>query len=248
MELSAFTNVEAVVSNRRGFVSRSRSLIGFLWLVALLAVGCRGERERLEPRFLTFAELRVVRRGVSVTPPGESERAPYPRERLVDGEASRSRRAGSAWLRRDGGATLLVRGPAQLTLRPGRSRSSRARVRRYAAGLDDGAQDAERRLSLAHVRASIEVGSDGRDTRLRARRRGQSRGRARRCGRAAHAVGQKGDARRRRSPGTTGPAGWRRPIAPRSRRRSGSAPWARARRASRGRRAFRWRSSARRAG
>lgn len=58
-----------------------------------------------------------MRRGVEVTPPGESQRAPYARERLADGAAITVAQGGLCWLRRDGGATLLIAGPAKLTLR-----------------------------------------------------------------------------------------------------------------------------------
>jgi Ca-activated chloride channel family protein len=83
----------------------------------LLSAGCRKAEERLEPRSLTWAELRAIRNPVLVTPPGEGERHTYPKERLADGSKIRIDRGGLAWLRRDGGATLLVRGPARLTLR-----------------------------------------------------------------------------------------------------------------------------------
>jgi Ca-activated chloride channel family protein len=83
----------------------------------LLLAGCRKADERLEPRSLTWAELRPVRNPVLVTPPGEGERRTFPKERLADGTKIRVEQGGLAWLRRDGGATLLVRGPARLTLR-----------------------------------------------------------------------------------------------------------------------------------
>jgi hypothetical protein len=93
-----------------------------LWALSLaafmlLSLGCGKAEERLEPRSLTWAELRAVRNPVLVTPPGEGERHTYPKERLADGSKIRIDRGGLAWLRRDGGATLLVRGPARLTLR-----------------------------------------------------------------------------------------------------------------------------------
>jgi len=58
-----------------------------------------------------------VRRGVRVLPPGEGERAPYARERLADGARVSVDEGGLAWLRRDGGATVLVAGPAHFTFR-----------------------------------------------------------------------------------------------------------------------------------
>jgi hypothetical protein len=83
----------------------------------MLATGCRPKGARLEPKNQTFAELRAVRRGVHVTPPSERARAPYARERLSDGALVSVDAGGLAWLRRDGGTTLLIAGPAELTLR-----------------------------------------------------------------------------------------------------------------------------------
>src|ERR1700733_2007575 len=97
---------------------RPAHLLALLVLLALAAPACGGKDAALRPRAQTWAELRVVRRGVTVTPPGEPERAPYPRERLVDGERVTLREGALGWLRRDGGATLLVRGPARIVLHP----------------------------------------------------------------------------------------------------------------------------------
>ncbi len=86
-------------------------------LCAVLAVVSCGPAERpLAPRSQTWAELRAVRGEVTVAPPGEHSRSLLPRERLSDGEAITVAPSGLAWLRRDGGATMLVRGPAKLTL------------------------------------------------------------------------------------------------------------------------------------
>jgi Ca-activated chloride channel family protein len=138
-----------------------------LVLIALAALvvalpGCGSREQRLLPRAQTWAELRVVRRGVTVTPPGESERAPYPRERLVDGEAITVRDGGLGWLRRDGGATLLVRGPAKLVLRAGsvELREGRVFIDTPEAGTTALATPGGP-LNLAHVRASIDAGRDG---------------------------------------------------------------------------------------
>ena len=107
-----------VVRGSGRFVSANLAFwaLSFLAFV-LLSAGCRKADERLEPRSLTWAELRAVRNPVLVTPPGEGERRTYPKERLADGSKIRIAQGGLAWLRRDGGATLLVRGPARLTLR-----------------------------------------------------------------------------------------------------------------------------------
>jgi Ca-activated chloride channel family protein len=64
----------------------------------------------------TFAEMRTVKGDVTITPVGEGARAPYPRERIAEGEAVTLAAGGLAWLRRDGGAVLLVAGPAKLLL------------------------------------------------------------------------------------------------------------------------------------
>jgi tetratricopeptide (TPR) repeat protein len=86
---------------------------------ALGPAGCHGKVERLDPRNQTHGELRAVRRGVHVAPPGESERTPYARERLADGAQVSIDPGGLAWLRRDGGATVLVAGPAHFKFRSG---------------------------------------------------------------------------------------------------------------------------------
>jgi len=64
----------------------------------------------------TFAEMRTIKGEVTVTAPAEAARAPYPRERIVEGEAATLAAGGLAWLRRDAGAVLLVAGPAKLVL------------------------------------------------------------------------------------------------------------------------------------
>ena len=139
-----------------------------LVLLAALAVlgavlsGCGSREQRLLPRAQTWAELRVVRRGVTVTPPGEAERDPYPRERLVDGEAVTVREGGLGWLRRDGGATLLVRGPARLVLRAGAVEVAEGRVFLDTPEAGTTALTTPGGpLNLSHVRASIDAGSDG---------------------------------------------------------------------------------------
>src|SRR5688572_13379974 len=99
-----------------------------LLILPLAAVGCSGGDRPLLPRSQTWAELRTVRRAVTVTPPNEKPRAPYPRERLIDGEVVEVSAEGLAWIRRDGGATLLVRGPAKLTLRADTLELSEGRV------------------------------------------------------------------------------------------------------------------------
>ena len=133
-----------------------------LALLAALCPSCSPARpEALLPRSQTWAELRVVRRGVTVTPPGEAARAPYPRERLVDGEAISLEAGGLGWLRRDGGATLLVRGPAKLVLRAETLELQNGRL--FIDTPESGTTSLVipgGSLHLAHVRASI-VAADG---------------------------------------------------------------------------------------
>jgi len=95
------------------------ALLPALMLVATGAglPGCARHGAKLDSRNQTYAELRPVRRGVRVVPPGEAARAPFARERLADGAEIVVDDGGLAWLRRDGGATLLVAGPAHFTLR-----------------------------------------------------------------------------------------------------------------------------------
>jgi len=129
---------------------------------AALLVACQKADERLQPRSLTWAELRTVRSAVLVTPPGEGERNTYLKERLADGAKIRVDAGGLAWLRRDGGATLLVRGPARLTLR---ARSIAVDEGRVFVDTPQGSSNElstpAGKLTLAAVRASITVPAQG---------------------------------------------------------------------------------------
>ncbi|MGC4092815.1 MAG: AgmX/PglI C-terminal domain-containing protein [Polyangiaceae bacterium] len=139
------------------------------WIAALCAAllltalgGCQGRAERLEPSSLTWAELRTVRAGVKVTHPGQSARPPYARERLTDGARIELEPEGVAWLRRDAGATLLVRGPARVTLRARTLRLEQGRVFvDTPVGSLTELETPAGSLSLSGVRASLEVRADG---------------------------------------------------------------------------------------
>lgn len=145
----------------RGFGSLFCVFMGLLCL-ALLCAGCKAAEERLEPRSLTWAELRAVRNPVLVTPPGEGERNTYPKERLADGAKVRIDAGGLAWLRRDGGATFLVRGPARLTLR---ARTINVEEGRVFVDTPPGSSNElatpAGKLTLAAVRASLTVPAQG---------------------------------------------------------------------------------------
>jgi Ca-activated chloride channel family protein len=95
---------------------------------------------------------------VTVTPPGESARAPFPRERIADGEVITVNDEGLAWLRRDAGATLLVHGPAKLTVRVDTIQIDEGRVFiDTPPGVTAALSTPNGPLELAHVRASIDV-------------------------------------------------------------------------------------------
>jgi len=141
-------------------------VIAFLAFVCPTVIsGCREPERPILPRSQTWAELRTVRRDVVVTPPNEPERAPYPRERLVDGEIIQVKQDGLAWLRRDGGATLLVRGPAKLVVRAEVIDIHEGRVFvDTPASITTELGTPTGPLHLAHVRASIDVPKAGDST------------------------------------------------------------------------------------
>src|SRR5206468_1378560 len=89
-----------------------------LFVAPLALAGCkRSAPASIVAHGDTFAEMRTIKGSVTVAPPGESMRAPYPRERIADGCEVTLAAGALAWLRRDAGAVWLVEGPAQLTLR-----------------------------------------------------------------------------------------------------------------------------------
>lgn len=145
--------------------ARQFALLMVVACAALLCAclcACRAAEERLQPRSLTWAELRTVRSAVLVTPPGEGERSTYLKERLADGAKIRVEAGGLAWLRRDGGATLLVRGPARLTLRAKSIVVDEGRVFiDTPPGSSNEISTPAGKLTLAAVRASISVPAQG---------------------------------------------------------------------------------------
>lgn len=110
-----------LVSGRFASARRPSKWWRIVWLLGLSvaalpgATGCdKPVAEKLSPKTQTLGELRAIRGSVEVTHDGEQARAPYTRERLTDGARVRIAEGGLAWLRSDGGATLLARGPAEL--------------------------------------------------------------------------------------------------------------------------------------
>jgi Ca-activated chloride channel family protein len=131
--------------------------------IVLCAVGCK----RPAPAIVvapgsTFAEMRTVKGGVTVTPPGEAVRAPYPRERLADGDVVSLAEGALAWVRRDAGAVWLVDGPGKLTVHEGAFALERGRA---FVDTEDGPPvlvDSPRgRIELSDARASVDVRADG---------------------------------------------------------------------------------------
>jgi Ca-activated chloride channel family protein len=123
--------------------------------------GCGNKEAPLAPRSQTWAELRTIRRTVKVSLPGESERAPYPRERLVDGEQVELGAEGLAWLRRDGGATVLIHGPARIKLRTDVLEVEQGRLFvDTPPGITTDVTTPNGPVHLADVRASLDIRPD----------------------------------------------------------------------------------------
>jgi Ca-activated chloride channel family protein len=128
----------------------------------LLLVSCQEPVRPLVARTQTFAELRTVRRGVKVEAPGEAARAPYPRERLADGQKITLEGGGLAWLRRDSGTTVLVAGPGSLELKSDALKVQEGKVFVDTPPGQLTALETPRGvLHLSDVRASVEVKKDG---------------------------------------------------------------------------------------
>lgn len=110
----------------------------------------------------TFAELRGIKGEVRVTPPKESARKPYPRERICQGETIALGPDGLAWIRRDGGAVILVAGPARLTLRADSLDLAAGRAFVDTEGGPPSEIDTPRgALVLSDARASVDAEKDG---------------------------------------------------------------------------------------
>lgn len=128
-------------------------------LALLFAVGCRRAvaREGVSER-RTLAELRSVKGAVLVAPPGEPARAPYRRERLLEGGRVTIPEGGLAWMRRDGGATWLFAGPCEFVL--GATSTLLSRGRAFVdgeVGEPVAVETPRGRIELADARASVDV-------------------------------------------------------------------------------------------
>lgn len=139
-----------------------RSLVrGGLWIVLVcslvLSLGCRRQEVKVDGA-PTVAELRTIKGALMVVPPGAKSRKPYPRERLVDGESVEVPVGGLAWMRRDGGATWLISGPASLAVRGEAIELSRGRAFVDSEQGEPVSVITPRgKVELADARASLEV-------------------------------------------------------------------------------------------
>lgn len=144
---------------------RSSRLFGAALVVSVcssLFAGCGSGKRPLSPKSQTWGELRTVRTGVSVQEPGEGPRAPHPKERLVDGEKIIIEEGGLAWVRRDGGAKLLVAGPAFLEMQRDAVSVTKGKVFvDTPPGIITDIETKRGVLHLSHVRASLQAAEDG---------------------------------------------------------------------------------------
>jgi Ca-activated chloride channel family protein len=140
------------------------SRFSFLFGCALMGtISCRKEAPAaVVPHGDTFAELRCVKGDVKVTAPGEPARRPYPRERISEGEVVELAADGLSWIRRDGGAVILVAGPAHLTLRAASLDLAEGRAFVDTEGGPPVEIDTPRgTMELSDARASLDVDHDG---------------------------------------------------------------------------------------
>jgi len=137
-----------------------RTIVALGLVVSLVVAGCRQRSASggVSPK-QTFAELRTIKGALRVSAAGEPGRKPYPRERIVEGETVDVPEGGLAWMRRDGGATWLVSGPARLVVK------SNAVELNAGRAFVDGEQGEpvsvvtpKGTLELSDARASVEVG------------------------------------------------------------------------------------------
>jgi Ca-activated chloride channel family protein len=110
----------------------------------------------------TFAELRTIKGALTVRVKGEAARPPYRRERLVEGEVVELPAGALAWMRRDGGATWLVAGPASLTVHADDVELSAGRAFIDSElGAPVQVSTARGKIELSDARASLELQAGG---------------------------------------------------------------------------------------
>lgn len=140
---------------------RDKRYFGLCVLVWLLAA-CRSATDIDLKAGETFAELRLIKGEAQVTRDGEDARSPYPRERLSQDQSVVLKAGALVWMRKDGGATWLVAGPAEFALQ---ATTIAAKHGRFFADTEHGEPvtlDTPRGpVSLGSARASIDVNQDG---------------------------------------------------------------------------------------
>ncbi len=139
-----------------------RLLFVAMTTVGALSTGCRATGQRAQRTQaelgLTMAELRAIKGRVTVESRGSEARSPYPRERLPDGAHVVVDAGGLAWLRRDGGETWLIAGPAEFTLTDSVTKLSAGRAFVDCESAPSVTVETPRgKLELARARASIDV-------------------------------------------------------------------------------------------
>ncbi len=141
-------------------VASGLTLAGPLGLGGL--AGCASSGKADLAKTGSFAELRTIKGEVEIAEPGQGKRAPFPRERLGENTEIVVGASGLAWIRRDGGASWLVRGPAHLVIHDGQMKLDGGRA--FVDG-EDGppvlVATPRGMLELEGARASVEVLADG---------------------------------------------------------------------------------------
>jgi tetratricopeptide (TPR) repeat protein len=126
-----------------------------------LVSGCSSQNGARLAQGGTFAELRSIKGDVAVSNADFAKRAPFPHERIVEGEAVSVGASGLVWIRRDAGALWLVRGPAELVVNAKDVKlvSGRAFID-CEGGPPVLVQTPSGALELSDARASVEVLTD----------------------------------------------------------------------------------------
>lgn len=143
-------------SGRR--VTRCLGLCVLVWVVA----ACNATSQLEVAAGETVAELRLIKGDARVSDTEHGTRTPYPRERLSQGQSVTLEPGALVWMRRDGGATWLVSGPAELELEANAIVAKRGR---FFADTEQGEpvtlNTPRGPVTLGSARASIDVNDDG---------------------------------------------------------------------------------------
>ncbi len=141
---------------------RMRSIVVVGLVLFFAGLGCQGHRAPSISPSVTFAELRTIKGAPLVRAPGEATRAPYPRERLLDGSRVTLDSGALTWMRRDAGAIWLIAGPADFTLHADNLDVAFGRL--FVDSELGGPVELSTprgKIELSEARVSIDVGRDG---------------------------------------------------------------------------------------